>query len=52
MGYESVIAAVNKFNNKPVEKINNLAPRLLTKENLDTPEVQEQINPDLKKYLG
>ncbi len=52
MGYESIIAAVNKFNNKPVEKINNLAPRLLTKENLDTPEVQEQINPDLKKYLG
>ena len=52
MGFESVIAAVKKFNNQPVEKINNLAPRLLTKDNLDTPEVQEQINPDLKKYLG
>ena len=51
MGYESVIAAVTHLKGGKVEKINNLTPRLLTKENLDTPEIQAQINPDLKKYL-
>ena len=51
MGYESVIASVKHLKGEKVEKINNLSPKLLTKENLDTPEVQEQINPDLKKYL-
>jgi len=34
-----------------VEKIQNLAPKLVDKGNLDSPEVQAQINPDLKKYL-
>lgn len=52
MGYESVKAAVAKLNGKQVEKINNLAPRLITKDDLDKPDVQEQLNPDLKKYLG
>ena len=51
MGYESVIAAVKHFKGEKVEKINNLNPKLLTKENLESAEVQEQINPDLKKYL-
>ena len=51
MGYESVIAAVAALDGKPVRKIQNLAPKLVTKENIDTPEVQAQINPDLKKYL-
>jgi ribose transport system substrate-binding protein len=52
MGYESVKAAVAALNGKPVEKINNLAPRLILKEDLSKPDVQEQLNPDLKKYLG
>ena len=52
MGYESVKAAVAKLNGKPVEKIHNLAPRLITKEDLEKPDVKEQVNPDLKKYLG
>ena len=51
MGYESVIAAVKHLKGEKVEKINNLSPKLLTKDNLDSSEVQEQINPDLKKYL-
>lgn len=51
MGYESVMAAVATLDGKAVEKIQNLAPKLVTKENIDTPEVQAQINPDLKKYL-
>lgn len=52
MGYESVKAAVAALEGKPVEKINNLAPRLILKEDLSKPDVQEQLNPDLKKYLG
>ncbi len=52
MGEESVKAAVAKLKGQEVVKINNLAPRLLLKENLDTPEVQAQVMPDLKKYLG
>ncbi len=52
MGYESFIAAVKAANGKAVIKINNLAPRLITAPDLDNPEVKEQLNPDLKKYLG
>ena len=51
MGYESVLAAVHKLNGQPVEKINDLAPRLVDKASLDDPEVQAQLHPDLKKYL-
>jgi ribose transport system substrate-binding protein len=51
MGYESVLAAVNKLNGKPVEKNHPLPPRLITKANIDTPEVKAQLEPDLKKYL-
>lgn len=51
MGYESVIAAVNKLEGKPVEKNLPMPPRLITKANLDTPEVKAQLEPDLKKYL-
>jgi ribose transport system substrate-binding protein len=52
MGEESVLAAVAKLKGQPVEKINNLAPRLILKEDLDKPDVQAQLNPDLKKWLG
>jgi len=33
-------------------KINNLAPCLIVKDDLDKPDAKEQLNPDLKKYLG
>ncbi|MDX2154395.1 MAG: substrate-binding domain-containing protein [Bryobacteraceae bacterium] len=52
MGYESVMTAVKKFRGESFEKVNNLPPRLVTLENLNAPDVQEQLNPDLKKYLG
>ena len=52
MGEEAVKAAVAKLKGQEVEKINNLAPKLLTKENLDSAEVRAQVEPDLKKYLG
>ncbi len=51
IGYESVMAAVKALDGKPVEKIQNLPPRLITPENLNDPDVQAQINPDLKKWL-
>ncbi|MDP8983031.1 MAG: substrate-binding domain-containing protein [Acidobacteriota bacterium] len=51
MGYDSVIAAVAKLNGEPVEKIHDLAPRLIDKSNLDDPDVAAQLHPDLKKYL-
>lgn len=52
MGYESVINAVKAIKGESVTRINNLPPRLIVKEDLDKPDVQEQLNPDLKKYLG
>ncbi len=51
MGYESVTAAIRRLNGQPVQKINDLAPRLVEKSNLNDPDVQAQLHPDLKKYL-
>jgi ribose transport system substrate-binding protein len=51
MGYESVMAAVTKLKGGTPQKINNLAPRVVTKEDLSDPAVQKQLNPDLDKYL-
>ncbi len=52
MGYESVRSAAKAMRGESVAKINNLEPRLVTQANLSQPEIQEQLNPDLKKYLG
>jgi len=51
IGYESVKAAVDKLNGGTPQKIVNLPPLLVTKENIDDPQVHRQLNPDLKKYL-
>jgi ribose transport system substrate-binding protein len=51
MGAESVRAALDKLNGKTVAKDNPLPPRLVLKGDLDKPDVQAQLNPDLKKYL-
>jgi ribose transport system substrate-binding protein len=51
MGYESIVAAVKAMKGEKVEKINNMPPRLIVKADLDKPDVKEQLNPDLKKYL-
>jgi ribose transport system substrate-binding protein len=51
MGQEAVRLAVDKLDGKTIVKMNALAPKLIDKENLGTPEVQAQVNPDLKKYL-
>lgn len=52
MGYESTKSIVAHINGQQVKKINNLAPKLVTLENLESPEIKEQLNPDLKQYLG
>jgi ribose transport system substrate-binding protein len=51
MGREAVQAAVDKLNGKTPVKINNLPPTLVDLVNLNTPPIQAQLNPDLKKYL-
>jgi ribose transport system substrate-binding protein len=51
IGYDSVRAAVDKLNGGTPQKIQNLPALLVTKDNLDDPEVQKQLNPDLDKYL-
>jgi ribose transport system substrate-binding protein len=51
MGYQSVLAAVNHLDGKPVTKIDNLAPILVTRQNVDQPDIAAVLNPDLKKYL-
>jgi ribose transport system substrate-binding protein len=52
MGYEAVKSAVGYLNGRKPEKMNNLPPRVVTRENLDDPEIQKQLNPDLDKYLN
>jgi ribose transport system substrate-binding protein len=51
MGHDAVMAAVEKLNGSTPEKIQNLPPRVVTRENLDDPDVQKQLHPDLDKYL-
>jgi ribose transport system substrate-binding protein len=51
MGYQSVQNALKALNAQAVKKINDLAPQLVTQQNLPTPEIQAKLNPDLKKYL-
>ena len=51
MGYNSVVAAVEKLDGKEVKKDQPLPPKLVTKENIDSPEVKAQVEHDLKKYL-
>ncbi|MEJ7604953.1 MAG: substrate-binding domain-containing protein [Bryobacteraceae bacterium] len=52
MGYDSVRIAVKTFNGEKVEKIQNIEPRLVTRSNIDQPEVQAQLNPDIKQFLN
>ncbi len=51
IGYESVMAAVDKLSGKSPEKERALTARLITKDDLGKPDVQKQLNPDLKRYL-
>jgi ribose transport system substrate-binding protein len=51
MGHDCVVAAVKAIRGEAVERIQNIAPLVVTTANLGTPEVQARVRPDLKKYL-
>jgi ribose transport system substrate-binding protein len=51
MGHDAVTAAVEKLKGGTPQKIQNLPPRVVTKEMLNDPEVQKQLHPDLDQYL-
>lgn len=51
MGYQAVTAAVKHLEGQPVTKIVDMAPRLIDRTNLNAPDIQAQLHPDLKKYL-
>ena len=51
MGYEAVTTAIKKLDGQSVPKVNDLQPRLVDHQNLDQPDLQAQLHPDLKKYL-
>jgi ribose transport system substrate-binding protein len=51
MGYNSFIAAMKKLKGGTPERIQNIAPTLVTHENMNSPEIQKKINPDLAQYL-
>lgn len=51
MGHDAVIAAVDKLKGATPKRLQNLPPRVVTKEMLDDPEVQKQLHPDLDQYL-
>lgn len=51
MGYQAVTAAVRHMRGETVAKIVDMTPRLIDLENLDAPDVQAQLHPDVKKYL-
>jgi ribose transport system substrate-binding protein len=51
MGFKSFVAAVTKLKGGTPERIQDITPALVTKANVDNPEIQRRINPDLDKYL-
>jgi ribose transport system substrate-binding protein len=52
MGYLSVRAVVEKLREKPVEARTDTGATLVHRENLDQPEIQAIVKPDLAKWLG
>jgi ribose transport system substrate-binding protein len=51
MGYQSVTAALDKLKGGTPRKIDNMPPRVVTRGNLNDPDVQKQLHPDLDRYL-
>ncbi|MGV3586739.1 MAG: substrate-binding domain-containing protein [Adhaeribacter sp.] len=51
MGYEGVKTAVAVIQKKPYEKRLDTGVVMITKENMDSPENEELLNPDLDKWL-
>jgi len=51
IGYNAVQTLVDKLNGKTPPKRIDLSARVITKSDLDKPDVQALLNPDVKKYL-
>ncbi len=51
MGHDSVAAAMEKLRGGTPQKIQNLPPRVVTRDNLSDPEINKVLHPDLDKYL-
>jgi ribose transport system substrate-binding protein len=51
MGYQALMTAVKHLQGEAVTKVVDLEPRLIDRQNLNDPDVQAQLHPDLKKYL-
>jgi ribose transport system substrate-binding protein len=52
MGYEGVKTAVSVLRGEPVEERIDTGVVLVTKENMEGPEIQALLNPPLAEYLG
>ncbi len=52
IGYEAVATLVDKLNGKTPPKRIDLSARVVTKPDLDKPEIKALLNPDVKKYLN
>lgn len=52
IGFEAVRTIHDKLGGKTPPKRMDLEGRVITLENVDQPDVQKLLNPDLKKYLG
>ncbi len=52
IGYAAVKTLVDKLNGHPPPKQMNLSARVVTKADLDHPDVHELLFPDLAKYLN
>jgi ribose transport system substrate-binding protein len=50
IGYEAVKTLVDKLHGRLPPKVLDLSARVITRENLDAPEVKALLFPDLKKY--
>jgi ribose transport system substrate-binding protein len=51
MGYEAVKTVVDKLNGKTPAKRMDLHARVITKADLDKPEIQQLLHPDISKYI-
>ena len=51
MSYQAVQAIVDKWNGKTPDKRIDLHARVIRKEQLDQPEVQQLLKPDISKYV-
>jgi ribose transport system substrate-binding protein len=52
IGYEAVKAVTDKLNGKTPPKRIDLSAVVITKADLEKPEIKQLLHPDLKKYLG